>query len=403
MIVMMAAVVSLLSVGMITVFSATNDTMGTELSEKQGMWIGVGVVLCVAVAMIRLELQVKIAHFILLGVTVLLAYLVVGWLVYKVLGESAQRMLPFMGGEVKGSFRWLKFGRYSLQPSEFAKFALLLFMSAYYGTRSKEETGSFVKGFLIPSLCAGVTLLLVMLGKDLSSTVVTSVMVGSLMFCGGVRMRYLLLVVLFAGAAFGAMIIMSPERISRITSFRDAEAQQLGDGFQLYRSQLALGSGGMTGRGYAKGVIKMGYLPERQTDFILSVWGEEMGFAGMLGVLLCYMALTVSLLWLGCLSRERTGMLICMGFSMLLATQSLTNIGVISGWGPTTGVPAPFVSYGGSSMMSLMMCLGLVFNVCRRMVQAACRENIRGGNLPTQEELLKVTGGSVSLPRRTQA
>ena len=516
--VLLVSVMALLSVGVITVFSTTYDTSGMELIEKQGIWIGLGGALCLAVVGVRLEFLARHANLLLLCVGLALAYLFAGVVVNKFLGEQAVEMMPFLaggatkgsfrwlkygslrlqpsefakfalllylsvyygtrsravvnsfvggvlkpvlaggsvlalimlgkdlsttvvtavmfgglmfcggvrfrylllvlcvglalaylfagvvvnkclgeqavemmpflaGGATKGSFRWLKYGSLRLQPSEFAKFALLLYLSVYYGTRSRAVVNSFVGGVLKPVLAGGSVLALIMLGKDLSTTVVTAVMFGGLMFCGGVRFRYLLLVLVLAIAGGTTMVLTSPERISRITSFQNAAATKDGDGYQLYLSQLALGGGGLEGRGFSRSLMKTGYLPEKHTDFILAIWGEEMGYWGMLGVLLCYFALLGSLFGIALLCRERTGTLICMGFGILVAMQSITNIGVISGWLPTTGVTAPFVSYGGSSMMSLLMCVGLVLNVCRRTMRSQLRHAVRGGGLPSFSEV----------------
>ena len=186
--VLLVSVMALLSVGVITVFSTTYDTSGMELIEKQGIWIGLGGALCLAVVGVRLEFLARHANLLLLCVGLALAYLFAGVVVNKCLGEQAVEMMPFLaGGATKGSFRWLKYGSLRLQPSEFAKFALLLYLSVYYGTRSRAVVNSFVGGVLKPVLAGGSVLALIMRGEDWSTTVVTAGMLGGLMLWGGVR------------------------------------------------------------------------------------------------------------------------------------------------------------------------------------------------------------------------
>lgn len=390
---------------------------------KQGQYICLGIIGCVVVIMLPMEWLVRNANYFLVLIGLSLLYLFMGVIVKHLWGGDAISSLPFFAGEIKGAFRWLKLGPVNVQPSEFAKFGLLLFVSAYYGTRRKEELDTFVKGCLVPGVCAGVIVLLILLGKDLSSAMVTGAMVGGIMWCGGVRFRHLLLCFLIASLAAALMVASSPNRRRRIKTFLHlqqggnvevrpgtaseewiaAQKKAASDNsYQLNLSLMALGSGGMSGRGFTYGLMKKGYLPERHTDFILSVWGEEMGFGGMLFVLFCYFTMMISLVGIGCMCRERVGMLICLGFSVLVTLQSITNIGVVSGWGPTTGVTAPFVSYGGSSVMSLLLCVGLVGNVCRRTYRAMMAEQERGSNFPSMAALATVRIGELEDKGREQ-
>ena len=150
-----------------------------------------------------------------------------------------------------------------------------------------------------------------------------------------------------------------------MTSYKNPEAEQLGDAFQLWRSQLGMGGGGLKGRGFSQGVIKT-FLPEAHTDFIVAVIGEELGFLGVSLVFFLYLSLSTSIVFIARQCRGRPEMLLCLGIATLFCMQALINIGVVSGWCPTTGVTAPFLSYGGSSLMVLLICSALVIKVSMR-------------------------------------
>lgn len=382
------ALMFLLGIGLTMVYSTTEAIWGMELLVKQAIWIGIGIVLGTVAFFMPLLPMMRLSRLLLICVGVLLCYLFVAVLVNKIWGEDAVKMMPLLAsGETKGSFRWLGYRSLRFQPSEFAKFALLLFLSVYYGVRSQKVCRTFRQGVLYPLALAGPVLLLIALGKDLSTTVVTGVMVMAIMFCSGVRSRWLLVLMLLAGIGVMGMIMSSPERQSRIISFRQAKAMRDDEGYQLYQSMLAMGSGGMEGRGFTRSLLKEGYLPEKHTDFILAIWGEEFGVFGSLLVMLCYFTLVACVFYWAIKSRERVEMLVCVGFGVLVAMQSGTNIGVISGCLPTTGVTAPFVSYGGSSMMSLFLCLGLVLNVCRRIAHRLKTVQDCGQKMPSYLEI----------------
>ena len=275
--------------------------------------------------------------------------------------------------EIKGAVRWLRIGPVSVQPSEFAKLFLVLFLAAYYGRLRRERIREFVPGVLVPGVVAAMILGLVLYGKDLSTTVVTGGMVFSIMYMAGIRFRYVALI-LAAGAlvVFGS-INSSAMRQRRIAAFKHPELYKEKESYQLYRSMLCLGVGGVTGRGIAKGYMKS-YLPEAHTDFIVAVFGEEFGAAGVLSLLAVYLLLCACIVLIVRQCRDRSDMLLCLGIGVLIILQALINIGVVSGCIPPTGVTAPFLSYGGSSILSLMFLAGLVLNVSWRNIKTVNQE-----------------------------
>lgn len=376
-------ITALLCIGLTMVYSTTYDLHGNAYMIRQAIWILLGLIGMALVAFCPLEYMCKAAPCILLAVVASLAYLFVANVAVRLGSKDVLRFFPLVPGEIKGAMRWLRLGPISIQPSEFAKFALILFLAAYYGTRKREQIERFVEGVAVPVLVIGVVLGLVLLGGDLSTTVITGVTAFSILFLAGVRLRYLVLLACL-GVTLGVTAInLSPERQSRITSYRVPEAQKMGDGYQLWRSQLTLGSGGLWGRGFTRSVMKQFYLPDARTDFIMAVLGEEFGYVGVCIVLLLHIGLLVCVVEISKMSRDRVGVLMTMGTGILIASQALINFSVVSGWCPTTGLTAPFLSYGGSSMIAMLLCVGLLFNTCRRNLDRLWQELISMRVVPT--------------------
>jgi cell division protein FtsW len=219
----------------------------------------------------------------------------------------------------------------------------------------------------------GLVVLLILASGSLSATVITGTLVGGLAFIAGVRIRYLLIPVMAGVALVVAVLYVDAERLSRVTSFRDPESIQRDGGYQLWRSQLALGSGGWTGVGFTKSRMKQSYLPEAHTDCIVSIIGEELGFVAVMGVIGAYLLVIVCGAVLAVTASDRLGLLICSGVTLVFAIQVFVNISVVSGFGPTTGVTAPLISYGGSSVVVSLASIGLMLGVAQRTERAALR------------------------------
>ncbi len=368
----MVLMVLLLVAGACMIASATNQVPGARFFRTQLLWIGLGAVACLTACFMPLDKLYRYSHW-LLGLSVLcLAYLSLAAVSVKLGGGQMLKFFP-LASSVKGAVRWFRLGPLQVQPSEFAKVAMVLFLSAYYGSLGREKIRKFVAGVAIPVGCAGAVLASIFLGKDLSTSVVTGATLLGMMFLAGVRFRWLLILILLGGILGFAGIAGSPMRRARIVAWLHPEDARQGESFQLFRSQICLGIGGFSGLGYSQGYMKT-YLPEPHTDFIVAVIGEEMGFLGLLGVVLGYSLLCVCILAVGKQCRRREDLLLCAGVSLLIAVQSLVNVGVVSGWIPPTGVTAPFLSYGGSSVISLMFLMGLVMNVARRNSAAIWQE-----------------------------
>ncbi|MCF7855870.1 MAG: FtsW/RodA/SpoVE family cell cycle protein [Candidatus Pacebacteria bacterium] len=360
-------VVLLLVIGVSMLYSTSYTAWGESLLKRQLLWIGAGAVGALVIAW-RLDYRVlgKYSWWLLGMFALLLGYLALANILYRLsfVPKSITDHMPFIAGLTKGSSRWLRIWKFSLQPSEFAKLAIVLLLANYL-PRHARHTREFYRGFLKPLGAVGLVVALILLGGDLSTTAIAGCTVGALAFIGGVRLRYLVLItILGLSLAIGA-IASSEERISRITSYRNPESVQQTDGYQLWHSQLALGSGGWTGLGFTQSRMKRYYLPEAHTDFIVAIIGEELGFVGVAGLVVLYLGVVAAGLWMAVLAVDREGALICCGVALSFGLHALINISVVSGFCPTTGVTAPLVSYGGSSIVSTLLSMGLMLSVVR--------------------------------------
>ena len=290
-------------------------------------------------------------------------------LLYLALAHAFRKNFPFVRS-IMGAYRWIKIGPVSIQPSEFAKIAIILFLGDYF-QRNNRHNGTFWKGFVKPSLPVAGIGLLIIAGGSLSVTMITGTLVLGLLFVCGVRIKWIIAIISAGVGLFYSVAKLSPERMSRITSFLNPEAVAQGDGYQLWNSLLALGSGGPFGKGFTESRMKLEYLPEAHNDFILSIVGEELGFVGLCLVICLYLAFLYASLKIAAHATDYRGMVVATGLGLGICLHGMVNIGVISGALPTTGVTAPFISYGGSSMLSALISVGILMSVARESENAA--------------------------------
>ncbi|MCX7868056.1 MAG: putative lipid II flippase FtsW, partial [Limisphaera sp.] len=291
------------------------------------------------------------------------------WTVLTALGPAmkvhlALVLVPGIGIRVNGASRWLGFGSVRLQPSEFAKLALILLI-AWYGERRARQLMT-LRGVVKPGLAVGVMLGLVFLEPDVGTTVLMAGLALALFLVAGVSWRLVLPAGLAGAAAVGWYVWQDPVRAQRIFSWVALEETKQGTGFQPYQAMLALGSGGWTGLGLGNGRQKMGFVPEHHTDFIFAVVGEELGLVGTLLVLFLYVTVLWCGLWIALRARDTFGLLLAMGVTLLISMQAIINIGVVTSLFPNKGLPLPFISYGGSSLVVMLAAVGLLLSVARR-------------------------------------
>lgn len=269
-----------------------------------------------------------------------------------------------MGNVVKGAHRWISFGPFGIQPMEFAKIALVLYLSYFMSTK-QAIIKTFSKGVIPPFLLTGTVCALLLMQPDFGGAAFCALLLFFMCFVGGTRFIYLAISALIACAGAYLLVVAEPYRFRRLLAFRDPFADALNTGYHLVQSFYAFGSGGISGTGLGASKQKLFYLPEAHNDFIMAVLGEEAGF---IGISLIFV-LVAALFWRGMLivlrQRFLRARLIGFGLLMVLAISCVLNLAVVMGVVPPKGVPMPFISYGGSSMLASLICVGLLLNLSR--------------------------------------
>ena len=284
-------------------------------------------------------------------------------------------MAALFSKSINGAHRWLNLrlpglGTVGIQPSEFAKVVLALMVSKYCSDhlRTFSELRRLKGGLLELMLYAGPVILGILIGRDFGTTVLTSAMVFLILLAAGLPIRWTLLPIGGLTAAFFIIMNFDPMRRARILSFLDPEKFASTIGYQLWTSFLALGAGGWCGVGFMESRMKAEYLPEAHTDFIMAIVGEELGLVTLVLVVIAYGVFCWAGLQISLHAGTRLGMLLGFGLTMYMTIQTIINLGVISGCLPTKGMPAPFISYGGSNMLSCMTAVGLLLSIAQETV-----------------------------------
>jgi len=286
-------------------------------------------------------------------------------------------LIPGIGIQVNGARRWLGVGQARFQPSELAKIALVIFLANYGATR-RSAIKDPVHG-LGPALAIMGLLGALVAHEDLG-TAVSMLLTGVLMIhMAGARKRHLAVLALAGAVFFGGFVLHKQYRRERITAFVNpfSEKAYHGAGYQPAHSLIALGSGGWSGSGIGLGRQKFLYLPAEHTDYIFATIGEEMGLVGTCGVLAAFILLVIRGLTIAHRTRDRFGSLLAAGLTCMLGVQALMNIAVVTSSVPATGVPLPFISYGGSSLLFATLAVGLILNVSQFPTAVAGEESRR--------------------------
>jgi cell division protein FtsW len=263
---------------------------------------------------------------------------------------------------VHGTRRWLRVGPLSFQPAELAKIALVLYLARVLAQRGPSPTLAPAE-LVRPLMAGGGVAALVLAQPDLGNSLTLLAVTFALLFLAGARARHLLLVLAAAVPFLAAAVWLAPYRVRRVWAFLDPWADPRGSGYQIIQSWLALGAGGLWGRGIGESRQKLFYLPEAHTDFIFAVAGEELGFLGSAGLIAAFAVLVWRGLRVGLRAPDGFGAYLALGLTLLLATQVLVHLGVVTGLLPTKGLPLPFVSSGGSALVGTMLATGLLLNV----------------------------------------
>lgn len=313
--------------------------------ETQAVALVLGVAAMLALSFLRPErLQKAAAPLFLLGIALLAAV-----------------FIPGLGVESYGAKRWLDLGFFTVQPSEYAKYAMAVFLAAF---AAKRGVHTFPRAlFFLAS--AGVVCLLLLMEPNMSVTLCVGAAAFALLFAAGAKPSHLIVILIPVVICGVALVVAEPYRVRRLLAFLDPWASPLDEGYQLIQSYYALGSGGLFGVGLFASRQKYLFLPFAESDFILSVIGEETGFFGVLGVLLLFAVAVTRGALIAVRARDRFSCYTAAGITALLGVQVLMNAAVVCGAVPPTGLPLPFVSSGGTSLVCSFAAVGVLLAVSR--------------------------------------
>lgn len=279
-------------------------------------------------------------------------------------------LIPHVGTSINGAVRWIKLGPITIMPGELAKLAAIIFV-AWFLSNEPRRIRSFKNGILPLFVLCGVYGVLILKQPNLSTAITVVGIILLMMFVAGLHFVWFggMLGVGIVGVA--GLVIFNPEShwASRITSFTDPFADALGDGFQVVQSLLALGSGGLFGVGLGKSIQKNLYLPEPQNDFILAIIGEELGFIGIMILMIAYVILIWRGIHIAINAPDQFSTLLASGIVIMIAVQVILNVAVVTSSMPPTGVILPFVSYGGNAQLIFMASTGILLNISRHTVK----------------------------------
>lgn len=287
-------------------------------------------------------------------------------LIIITLGLLVAVLIPSIGVSLGGAHRWLGFSPFLLQPSEMAKLAVIIYFAAWLDSRRRSDFNQPAKNGLLPLLLMTIVLIsLLMKQPDMGTMMIIVLIAGSIWLVAGAKWMHLLAVILIGSLLFFILIRSSSYRWQRFTTFLNPSADPLNAGYQISQAQLAIGNGGLWGLGFGQSRQKYLYLPEPHTDAVFAVITEELGFLRVAVIL----AVLVVLIWrvyrIALRVDDRFGKLVAVGFGSWIGFQATLNIAAITGLMPLTGIPLPFLSYGGSSLLFLFIGLGVVYNISK--------------------------------------
>lgn len=349
----LASVTVLVSLGVVMLFSTSafaQDSHGDiyYFVKRQGIWLVVGVLACIAGARIDYGVWRK-SWAVWMSVSALLLALC---------------FVPHVGMRINGSLRWLNLRVTNFQPSELAKIASVIFL-AWWFSREETQPRKLLQGLMIPMGVVCMLIALIALEVDLGTSALIGATALGLCFVAGANMA---LILGFFGVGLAGLIGVAcfiPERAARLMTFLHPENDKLGKGLQQWQALIAFGSGGVEGLGLGEGRQKMLYLPYAHTDFIFPMIGEELGLRFTWLVLLCYILVILCGGLIAANAKERFGKMLAMGILLLISLQAAVNIGMTTSLLPNKGMPLPFISYGGSNLVVCLFMVGILVNIHR--------------------------------------
>lgn len=352
--ILVAVVLSLLTIGIIMVYSASSVwatyKFGDSLyfAKRQFLFATIGLFAMYGVSKVPYHTWRNYSKHILVGCFILLIIV----------------LIPGVGLVRGGAQSWIGVGAFSIQPAEFMKLGLVIFLATYLAEKQKMIT-SFVNGFLPLLLLIFTSFGLVMLQPDLGTGMIIVLTCFILLFIAGAKIGHFVLLGFFGLLGFSALILSAPYRINRITAFLNPWEDPLGNGFQIIQSLYAIGPGGLFGMGFGNSLQKFFYLPEPHNDFIFAILAEELGYLGGMFLITLFFILLWRGIRIGLSAPDKFGSLLAVGITIMLSLQVIINISVVIGLIPVTGITLPFMSYGGSSLTLTLASVGIVINISK--------------------------------------
>ena len=340
------------ALGLLFIYDASSYSAGVQLGDSfhyvktQAVALFLGLILMFAIVFVDIERIKKSALYIYILSLILLALVFV----------------PVLGVESYGAKRWLNLGFFTIQPSEYAKFGMVIFLAKLMADKGADKFYKLLVLFAIGGLVA----VLLLLEPNMSITICVLIVTVIMIFVGGAKIKHLIALGLPLIGAGIALILSEPYRIRRLFAFVDPWASPLDEGYQLIQSYYALGSGGLFGVGIGNSRQKFLFLPFAESDFILSVIGEETGLVGVLFLVAIFLFIVVKGFLIASRAKDRFSCYLATGISSVIAVQTALNIAVVCGAIPPTGLPLPFISAGGSSLVAYMLAVGILMNISRQ-------------------------------------
>ncbi len=345
-------VAALLSLGMVILYSSSTAQVGPHYLIMQLAWCGIGLVGATIAATLDYHQLKKVSLPLLIFAVVLLLLVFV----------------PHVGIKVNGASRWIGHGAVRFQPSELAKIALIIFI-AHYSERFQRLMGTFVRGLVVPGLVVAGVLALIFVEKDRGCAILLAAVSGTMLIIAGVRLKFIIPPAILTLTALAFSFWHDPMRLKRILAWLHPEESREGVGYQAYQAMIALGTGGWNGLGLGNGRQKLGFVPEHHTDFIFSIIGEELGLVATIAVVVVFLLLVICGIFISSRARDPFGLLLGSGVTFLIGFQAFINIGVVTSTLPNKGMPLPFISYGGSNLLAMLVAVGILLSVARQALE----------------------------------
>ncbi len=350
-------VITLLVIGIIMIYSTSSAKVVDDVSPmnitflKHIMWI--------AIAIVGMLIMMKVDyHYLQKFSTLILIMALIGLVVV---------LIPKFGTVSYGARRWIRFGSYfGYQPSEIAKLAMIIFMSSYIA-KNREKMSTFARGFVVPIVIIGIVSLLILKEPDFGTALFITMVSFMLMMVGGIRIIYVIFTIIASVPHIYQIMYKVPTyQKNRLLAFLDPWQDPTGIGYQIIQSWIALGSGGIAGLGLGESRQKLFFLPMSDNDFVFSIIGEEFGLMGTTCIIIMFALLT----WLGIrvckAAPDAFGFFLSLGITVSIALQAAINIAVVTGSIPTKGLPLPFISTGGSSILLSLLGIGILLNIAKQ-------------------------------------